>query len=215
MKLNQKICELIGAIIGDGSIRYKPILGQYYVEIVGDRTTEQEYFLFLVSIVHEQLSVKTNVRVGGRGLRLRFYSKNFIEFLVHDLKLPCNKEKCKNIFIPSEIMIDEEFITSCIRGLFDTDGSFFLARKGKRLDYPTMEFSTISKLLASQVELILSSTFRIGSRNFKQGEYNKIYRISLNGDVMVQKWFNHYGFSNHRNLVKYQKYIEKHGAAGI
>ena len=44
MVLNDKKAELIGAIIGDGCIRYKPKISQYYVEIVGDPKQEKEYF---------------------------------------------------------------------------------------------------------------------------------------------------------------------------
>ena len=43
MKLNNNIAELIGVIIGDGCIRYKPHLSQYYIEIVGDKNNEKEY----------------------------------------------------------------------------------------------------------------------------------------------------------------------------
>ena len=35
--LSPQLSELIGVIIGDGCIRYKPKYNQYYIEIVGDK----------------------------------------------------------------------------------------------------------------------------------------------------------------------------------
>ncbi|MBI2136066.1 hypothetical protein HYU06_03275 [Candidatus Woesearchaeota archaeon] len=45
MIMNERIAELIGAIIGDGCIRYKLNMHQYYIEIVGDRIKEREYYM--------------------------------------------------------------------------------------------------------------------------------------------------------------------------
>ncbi len=214
MKLNTKVAELIGAIIGDGCIRYKPMISQYYVEIVGDPNNEQEYFKYLSKILIEELNLKAFIKVRERGLRLKVYSKELIEFLVYKLKLPPNKEKCQNIFIPKIIFNDEYLLRSCLRGIMDTDGSIFLANKGYRKDYPTIEISTTSIKLALQLKEAISQNFRIGFRNYKPGNFHRIYRISLNGDKMVQKWHQKIGFSNTRNLNKYKKYKES-GVTGI
>ena len=122
--------------------------------------------------------------------------------------MPCNKEKCQNIFIPKEIIENTELLTSCIRGITDTDGSLFFANKGDRKDYPTIEISTTSKILAFQLKdsLIDRFNFRVGFRNFTQGSFHKIYRISINGEKMLEKWVATIGFSNNRNLDRYEKY---------
>tara|TARA_Y100000310_G_C20673561_1_gene811592 strand:- start:1938 stop:2591 length:654 start_codon:yes stop_codon:yes gene_type:complete len=213
MKLNDRVAELIGAIIGDGCIRYSPKISQYFVEIVGDPKKEKRYFVYLVAIFNEELNLKVSVKVRERGLRLRTYSKSFVEFLIYDLRMPYNNKKCQNVTIPTAIIMEPSFLKSCLRGIMDTDGSLFMANKGYRNDYPTIEISTTSVNLAHQMHSVLSKTFRLGFRNFKQGDYHRIYRISLNGDVMVKRWFDEIGFSNFRNLDKYLKY--KNGAAGI
>ena len=214
MKINNKIAELIGVIIGDGCIRYKPQSSQYYIEIVGDQNNEREYFEYLSKIFIEELNLKSFVKIRERGLRLKIYSKKFVEHLVHKLKLPCNKDKCQHIFIPSIIFNDENLLKHCLRGIMDTDGSLFFANKGYRKDYPTIEISTISHKLAQQLKETLSTRFRLGFRNYKQGRFQRIYRVSLNGEKMVEKWHQEIGFSNPRNLNKYKK-IKKCGAAGI
>lgn len=206
MKMNERLAELIGAIIGDGCIRYKPEMGQYYIEIVGNMNEENDYFHYLSKIFIEELNLKTSIKIRGRGLRLRVYSKNFIKFLVNELKLPFNKNKCQNIIIPSLILNDEFLLGHCLKGIMDTDGSLFLANKGYRKDYPTIEISTISPKLAQQLRDVLSIKFRIGFRSYKQDKFQRIYRISLNGEKMVNKWYEEIGFSNQRNLGKYYKY---------
>ena len=214
MVLNDKKAELIGAIIGDGCIRYKPKISQYYVEIVGDPKQEKEYFKHLTEIFWNELKLKTHIKIRERGLRLKVYSKSFVEYLVYELKMPCNKEKCQNIFIPEEILQNKKLLKCCIRGIVDTDGSLFLANIGYRKDYPTIEISTTSKRLANQLHDKLSQDFRIGFRNYKQADYNRIYRISINGDRMVNRWHKEIGFSNKRIIDRYQK-LKESGPTGI
>lgn len=100
--LNERLAELIGSIIGDGCIRHTA--KQYYVEIVGDREKEKEYFNYLAKIVKEELNLISHIKIIGRGLRMKVYSKEFINYLIVKLELPYNKEKCLNVFIPSEIL---------------------------------------------------------------------------------------------------------------
>ena len=213
MKLNDRVAELIGAIIGDGCIRYSPGTSQYFVEIVGDPKKEKRYYAYLLAIFNEELNLKVSVKVRERGLRLRTYSKSFVEFFIYELGIPYNNKKCQNVTIPTVILLEPSFLKFCLRGIMDTDGSLFLANKGYRDDYPTIEISTTSANLAHQMHSVLSKMFRLGFRSFKQGDYHRIYRISLNGDVMIQRWFDEIGFSNSRNLNKYLEY--KNGAAGI
>ena len=211
--MNQRLAELVGAIIGDGCISYKPKFGQYFLEMVGNPKEEQEYMNYLAEILIVEYNFNPSITFRERAIRMKVYSKNFIEFLIFELKLVCNKEKCANITIPLIIINNPLWLKRCLRGIVDTDGSLFLANKGYRKDYPTIEISTISRLLAIQLQEVLSKDFRIGFRSFKQKGFQRIYRISLNGDVMVDKWFNDIGFSNQRNIRKYKKL--KDGASGI
>ena len=53
--LSPQIAEIIGVIIGDGSIRYKPKINQYYIEIVGDVNKEKKYFNYLEKQIKNNL----------------------------------------------------------------------------------------------------------------------------------------------------------------
>lgn len=205
MELNARISELIGTIIGDGCIRYKPEISQYYLEIVGNKDEEIEYFHYLENILKEEFNLKAHIKIRERGLRLKVYSKLFIEFLIDELNMPSNKEKGQNIIIPKQIIENPELLRCCLRGIVDTDGSLFLSKKSHRQDYPIIEISTTSKKLALQLKEILSNKFRIGFRNYQPKGFLTIYRLSLNGEEMVDKWFDEIGFSNQRNINRYKK----------
>lgn len=204
--LNERIAELVGAIIGDGCIRYRPDIPQYYVEIVGDKIKEKDYFEYLTKIIKEELKLNVSVKIRGRGLRLKTCSKELLEYLVFSLALPCNKDKGKKVTIPKNIIENHQLLIPCLRGIFDTDGSIFFANKGYRKDYPTIEINTTSENLAQQLSVVLSHQFRIGFRKHQRGRFLCLYKISLNGELMVKKWFEEIGSSNSKNLIKFKKW---------
>jgi len=211
--MSKELAEFVGVVIGDGSIRYKPDISQYYVEIAGNMYEEKDYYNYLRDLVLDVFNLKSHLFFRQGAIRLRVNSRKLVEFLVLELKMVPNKDKCKNVTIPEQIICDPRLLTQCLKGIVDTDGSLFLANKGYRKDYPSIELNTISMGLANQLKEILSTNFRIGFRSHKRGNYNRLYKISLNGDYMVDKWFNEIGFSNPKNLKKYKKL--KNGDAGI
>ncbi len=211
-----KLSELIGIIIGDGNIYYNPQLKKYYFEITGDPNLEKEYFHHISDLIFDLLNKKPNIRKGGRGLRLRLYSKNFVEFLINIVKLPYGEGKCEVVTIPDCIYSQNwDIIKKCIRGITDTDGSLFLSKKYHRNDYPCVEISTVSESLAFQLKGILSPHYRLGFRSFSAKNSRKRYIISINGDIMVNKWINDIGFSNPHKGRKAYDILKMNGTGGI
>ena len=188
-------------------------MGQYYLEIVGNEDKEKQYFDYLKNILKKEFNLDAHIKTRERGLRLKVYSKVFVEFLINELNLPYNKQKGQNIIIPKQIAQNPELLRYCLRGIVDTDGSLFLSKKSHRQDYPTIEISTTSKGLALQLKEVLSNQFRIGFRTYKPKGFLQIYRLSVNGEEMVDKWFNEIGFSNQKNIDRYKKL--KNGTCGI
>lgn len=210
MEISKELAELIGIIIGDGCLYYSKKFNKYYIEIVGDPKLDRNHFEYISTLVEKILNKKPTIVVRSKGLRLRFYSKEFLEFLINELKMPFGKIKGKTVKIPNKIVsFGWEFIKKCIRGIADTDGSLFLANKGYRKDYPTIEISSISKNLVYQLKKILEEKdFRIGLRK-NENVPNTIYRLSINGEIMVKKWIEEIGFSNKRHYQKYKQLPER------
>lgn len=201
--MNKEIAELVGAIIGDGNLWTD---GRHYrVELTGDPKLDVIYYQYLAKIIVKEFNENPRFKVRQRGLRLRVCSKIFFKFLAVKLGIPVGSGKAKSVKIPREIVSSSWSTTSkCIRGISDSDGSFFLCNKGYRNDYPTIEITTTSKHLAQQLEKILTGKdFRVGFSSWNPlGEWNIRYVISINGDEMLKKWVREIGFSNPRHYRK-------------
>ncbi|UCD03680.1 MAG: hypothetical protein JSW73_04025 [Candidatus Woesearchaeota archaeon] len=195
------MAEFIGAVIGDGNLWSKD--KHYRVEITGDPILDKEYFEnFLIPTTKQLFAVNPHVRVRQRGLRLRITSKDVYSLLTNDYKLPTGREKGMLVTIPKSILNNTSQTIACIRGIFDTDGSAFLANKGYRQDYPTIEISTTSEGLANQIrDSLVSLGYRVGFRSWKREIFRTKWVISVNGDSMFKKWMDEIGTSNPRHLV--------------
>ncbi len=206
MKLNGEIAELLGAIIGDGNLWTD---GRHYrVELTGDPDLDAEYFQYLSEIICNELSGNPRTKTRQRGLRIRVCSKELFEYFSDKPEIPVGSGKAKKVKIPKYVVESSWKIKSkCIRGIADSDGSFFFSDKGYRKDYPTIEITTTSKNLAEQLEAILENrNFRVGFREWvPREEWNTKYIISINGDEMCKKWLNEIGFSNQRHHQKLNK----------
>ena len=95
MRINSTLAEIVGIIIGDGNIYYNTHLRKYYVEITGN-LKEKEYFEHISRLFKSTIKKPGRIRIVKNAIRIRAYSKNFVEFLINDLNLSYNKNKCHN-----------------------------------------------------------------------------------------------------------------------
>ena len=211
--LNELLSEFTGAVIGDGNLwtdgKYR-----YRVDINGHPTLDREYHTYLSEIIKMEFNRKPWVQIRPHELVLRTQSKIVFDFLTKELGLPYGFGKGKKVTIPDKIFFsDWDILKCCIRGIADTDGSLFFARKKNyRDDYPSIEISTTSKNLAIQIkDVLISKGFRVGFRKQVPTEekWNTRYIISLNGEKMLEKWMIEIGFSNPRQYRKYQSWKAK------
>lgn len=213
MEITKELAELSGIIIGDGNIHYNKKTRKYFIEITGNPSKEKEFFKHISNLFKTILGKSGTIRFSQRGIRIRVYSKSFVEFLIFKLEMHYNFGKAYNTAIPKEILKNKNLLYHCLRGIFDTDGSYFLANKGYRKDYPCIEISTCSKNLAKQIKENLSKEFRVRTRVESKNklDYNNRHIISLNGEKETQKWFNSIGSSNNYKLNKYKQFLTSKG----
>lgn len=207
MRLNESKSEFIGAIIGDGNLWTD---GRHYrVELTGDPNLDEKYYDYLKKIIRREFKETPSCKIRQRGLRLRICSKDLFNYLTKDMNLPSGSDKGKKVKIPEKITNSTWSIKSkCIRGITDTDGSFFFSKKAYREDYPTIEITTTSQMLSKQLKEILEKQeFRLGLRKWEhqRKKWNTRYVISINGDEMIGKWMEKIGFSNQRHYKKLNK----------
>ena len=190
-------CELIGALIGDGNIYTKS--GKYQIGFTGHKIKDFEYFHFLKKLIKENWDKEVTVKIRENGARIQFYSKPTVKRLTEKFKVPCNEGKCWKVVIPEMIAQDWNLAKFAIRGIADSDGSVFTAKKPGSPNYPSVEITTTSINLAEQIRrILLSRGFRVANiwKYKSKLAVRDAYKVPLNGKENLRKWMDEIGFSN-------------------
>jgi len=209
MNLTEDLAEIIGILIGDGYIYRKN--RKYQIGFVGSPKTDIELFDRLKELIFKEWKKEVNAKVRERGLRMVFNSKEICSFLIDDLKIPHGEGKCEKVKIPEEIFNNWDLAKYTIRGIMDTDGTVFVSKKPGIEEYPTMEITTTSIVLANQLrEILLQQGFRVANIRKSLSKLSKrpAYRVPLHGKNNVRKWLDEIGFSNKYKRDRALEYIQ-------
>ncbi|MCW4008171.1 MAG: hypothetical protein NWF09_05740 [Candidatus Bathyarchaeota archaeon] len=198
---SQDLCELVGAIIGNGNLWSDG--SRYRIEITGHPHLDREYFNYLSTISYRLFKkLPYPLRIHQRALRWRLQSKEaYISLL--EIGLPAGKEKSHSVSIPYCILQKGwNYVKWTIRGIMDTDGTIFFSKKTYEDPiYPTLEIRTCSKILANQITQILQQN---GFRARPRGNQTEGYHVAIYGFKMLSLWIKEIGFSNPKHLDKIQ-----------
>ncbi len=196
---NKYLLEFYGALLGDGwmgiyNAKKKPI---YLIGIAGHLTRDKDYLLYLREIVKRFFDRKGYLKERPRYncLELHCYHKKLLSFFNQKLNFPVGKKI--NLKINDEI-VESGFdkMKYVIRGIFDTDGSFYLDKDPAGMPYPCISLTMKSPLLLEQVsKVLLNEGFKVSFRKEK-------YMLTLKGKKQVSKWLKSIGFSNEKHLKK-------------
>jgi hypothetical protein len=136
--------------------------------------------------------------IGGRGIRIVVNSKSVFTQLVEEYHIPVGEGKCAKVTIPQSIEQDWNLAKHTIRGIVDTDGSIFVADKPGSPKYPSIEITTCSFALATQLKELLSTHgFRVANIwGYQRANVRLSYKVALNGYKNLERWLQEIGFSN-------------------
>jgi hypothetical protein len=196
-KESQELAEFVGVLLGDGYM-YNGTT-KYIIGIVGDPIRDKEYYFYLQSLIKSLFNLKIAPKKIGRGLRLIFQSKAIFKLLEKYFISYYGKEKSENTRLPSLFDNDWNLLKCTIRGLIDTDGSIFSCHKPGIKNYPSIEITTSSFILANQLKNKLDSHgFRVANIwSYKSKKSKRIsYKVPLNGKNNLTLWIRDIGFSN-------------------
>lgn len=209
MKISEGVAELIGVLIGDGYIYNRN--GKYQIGFVGSPLTDKEYYEKLQELILSEWEKQARIKLRERGIRIVINSKKICNFLINELGIQNGSEKCKRIKIPEKIRENWKLVRNTLRGIADTDGSVFAARKPGIEHYPSIEITTSSRVLAEQIREILSRKgFRVANIWQYKSKLSRrtTYKVPLNGKKNLKKWINEIGFSNPYKLNRATKYLK-------
>ena len=217
LKLNNKMAELVGAIIGDGCLYNKKY--QYLLMLSGNIREDRKYYDNISRFLFKTINKKPTIKIHQRALRLIIQNKTLFNFFYGYLGMRYDGNKTYKVKIPFLILKNLSFTKACLRGIVDTDGSVFTSDKPGSSDYPSIEITTVSKNLAFQIKNILKKlNYRVTLRWYdpKNNVQVRTYKIGLNGWSMLRKWCKEIGFSHSLKANLAASILKKkYGEAGV
>ncbi len=195
---NKKLVELIGILLGDGSISRNRIL-------ITLNKNEIEYAKYISSIFTELFSIvpKIKFRKKENTLDIFIFNKKLVKFFVKKVGLVLAPKR-QRVKVPMRYMNNrlEKFI---LRGYFDTDGSLVVTNNNGTI-YPRLEMKAMpSPLQKTLPKMLKRKKFRFGV--YKIGNGN--IRIQMNGKEQLAKWVWEIGLKNPNYIRKGLSYLEK------
>lgn len=211
-KVTEELAEEIGLHIGDGTMNFyklkNEIRGSYALRghIIDDKPHYDNIIKGLYKELYD-LNLSLREMPSTRVYGFQKWSNSLVTFKNKIFGLPLGKKIA--IEIPSILIHKREWITSVIRGIFDTDGMLYLQPKYGKL-YPRIEISTISKRLALQLNKQIN-ILNIRSTMYVSKSYNPkwcdVYKISVRGTNMLEKWMKIIDPHNPKHISKYEYFI--------
>ncbi|MEI6731904.1 MAG: LAGLIDADG family homing endonuclease [archaeon] len=203
---NPIFLEIYGILLGDGWLNSPTANNKWSIGICGNLSLDKEFILYVkknVSLLLDRQGY-TREREKGNVIEFRFGHRGFFKILNEKLKFPIGiKEK---LYLP-EIIYSKGYgkVKYVIRGIFDTDGSFFLAKNRKKVpSYPCISIHMKEQRLMKQIAETLSLN------GFKVVFEEKNCQIRINGKEQLKKWMREIGSSNRKHLNKIESYLQSH-----
>lgn len=217
-ELNSEIAELLGAFIGDGWIQKNG----NSLFITGSPIEDKDYYdNFIAPLFSKHFSeVKPKLfpywKVYGIGL----YRQNIIKKAIN-----CGFQighKCLVAKIPNNVFnsSDNKIIIAVIRGIFDTDGSFWCEKSNAKTStewkrthnhHPELRITSCSEELLKQIQYLLHNLgieSQLRQKNIKRFKNNRnnnnSYSLNVRKISEIEKWFNIIGTNNPRHKTRYQ-----------
>ncbi|PIN88849.1 hypothetical protein COU60_05505 [Candidatus Pacearchaeota archaeon CG10_big_fil_rev_8_21_14_0_10_34_76] len=212
MNITPELAEETGWHIGDGSMNYyfQDNKKKGFYQLRGHIEDDKEHYLTRIKPIFEDLyNVKINLRQMPvtRVFGFQLWNDSIVKFK-ESLGLPLGKKF--ELQIPPEFTKKMDLLTSCIRGIFDTDGGLYLEPKNHKL-YPRVYISTISLNLCKELTYFLNS-LGIRTTNWKcnQGRLKKLdsYKVETRGLEMVSKFFDLVKPKNSKHILKYENLLD-------
>ena len=189
-KICLELAEFLGALNGDGhvdALTYETCIGAHKIldkDYICNRIPKLFKFLF-------NLDMKISLEKSE--IKCRSYSKRLMRHLNLEYNVPIGA-KLNRLQIPEFVLTNKELSLAYLRGLFDTDGTFY----GRRNNEPVIGYISLSPNYLEDVRLLLKKN------NFNFGKSGKdLYLYNKNE---IERFFNEILPQNQKHVTKYRIY---------
>ncbi len=191
-EMSVELAEEIGVHLGDGCLSYN----RNYFSVKTNKKEEDYMVDFLFPLYKKLYNLNLKLMRLPSVVGFEVYSSALFQFKNEVLQIPYGN-KVEKIRVPKVILEtkNKEIYRSFIRGVFDTDGCVHLVKS--KNNYPVISFTIRSKKFIEQVKDMLIKLGFI--------PYASRWAISLNGQVMLEKWIKEIGSNTPKNLRKLER----------
>ena len=146
----------MGIVLGDGGI------SDYQLVITLHHIDDRAYSRFVIRLIQKLFQVVPRVYHDQKDsvLNITVSRKELVRFCTEMLGLKIGNKVKQQVDIPTWIKHNEKFLTACVRGLVDTDGSVFTHTYtvgSKSYSYKKLAFTSRSKPLLASVYTALTN----------------------------------------------------------
>lgn len=174
----------------------------------GDKREKEYLEEYVSSLIKNLYGLEPIIKEGKKdnsfGL---FYNNKCLVKQKISFGLPNGKKE--NIVIPP-FVYNSNYVFHCIRGIFDTDGCLQFKNRNKfAKPYQSLDITSKSDLLINQISNKLKfigitySIHKIKIPHYKTRSICETSRIFIFGVSNLNKWVEFIGFSNPKNIKKY------------
>ncbi|MFH0937072.1 MAG: hypothetical protein V1808_02170 [Candidatus Daviesbacteria bacterium] len=191
---SEELAEFIGIMLGDGGMTH------FQCVIYLNSETDREYVEYVCHLIKKLFGLKASIYESKKDkvLRISIAGVNLVKYLtLKGLKLG-NKVRLQ-VAVPSWVQARTEYTKACIRGLIDTDGSFFIHKyrvKGQEYSYPRINFTSKSKPI---INFAYEGLINLDFNPKKSGEN----QICLYSQKEVRKYLEVIGANNIKNAINW------------
>lgn len=189
IKLDGNLSEIIGVLNGDGHISRN----KKEICVVGNKH-EQNYALYLKKLFEMKLQINFNLFFYGNCFKLKGYSVELSNLLMKNYGLP-NGNKLGKLHILPKILDDKKLLMRYTKGLFDTDGTFYIRRRKDAV----IEISNTDKNFLIEIKSALED-FGFSVSLLKN-------HVAIYKKEDINKFFNLIKPANSKHLKKHQSYL--------
>jgi len=207
--LSKELAEEIGIHIGDGSLFFRKKENHYDYVVCLNRE-EESYKNYVISLIKKIYGIFPSYIDRDKvenSINIEYYSK-LLFLWKKSLGLPIGNKR--EITIP-KFILNSIFVTDCLRGIFDTDGSItFKKKKNNYHSYPVLKIDNKSSKLILQINSLLkkieiNSSFQLNRPHISsKGSTSFVSTLYISGKSNLVKWFNLISSKNEIHITKYK-----------
>lgn len=200
-KESEDLAEFIGIVLGDGGITPRQ------VAITLNKTDDIEYIEYVSKLIRRLFDVSPSVLEQGPVVDVLVSRTELVLFLLEKGLRAGNKVR-NQVDVPEWIKDNDAFSKRCVRGLIDTDGSYYSEihnYKEKIYNNCVINFTNRSFPLLNFVRS------KLREFDFRPRKSNR-FSVCLGREEELTRYFKEIGTSNPKHFRKYKKFMnDKYG----